>query len=149
MKHGLETYLHTLESAWRFKILYGKEKENKLQDILCQKVWIQIIWTSFKASPFTTKSLKRPSTSPWSCITTAIDAVAHLLWILLLKDAIVSAWKKNANCNQAYPKWVPQLRLSTTRKDQDLPFQILPLFRERNSQFSSDSLLWTCLCENW
>ncbi len=38
MKHGLETYLHTLQSAWRFKILYGKEKENKLQDILCQKV---------------------------------------------------------------------------------------------------------------
>jgi hypothetical protein len=30
MKHGLKTYLHTLQSAWRFKISYGKEQENKI-----------------------------------------------------------------------------------------------------------------------
>jgi hypothetical protein len=39
-------------------------------------------------------SLKQLFTSPWIRTTTSIDAVAHLLWILLLKDAIVSAWKK-------------------------------------------------------
>jgi hypothetical protein len=33
MKHGLKTYLHMLQSAWRFKILYGKEQINKIQDI--------------------------------------------------------------------------------------------------------------------
>ncbi len=33
MKHWLETYLHTLQGAWRFKILYGKEQTNNMQDI--------------------------------------------------------------------------------------------------------------------
>jgi hypothetical protein len=29
MKLGLETYLHTLQSAWRFNILYGKKTRKK------------------------------------------------------------------------------------------------------------------------
>jgi hypothetical protein len=40
MKHGLETYLHTLQTACIFKILYCNEKKNKIQDIKCQKVLI-------------------------------------------------------------------------------------------------------------
>jgi hypothetical protein len=83
-------------------------------------------------------SLEQTSTFPWNCITTTtIDVIPHLLWILLLKDAIVLAWK-NENYNQAYPKLVPRLRFSIARKDQDLPFRILHFFREWNSKFSSD-----------
>jgi hypothetical protein len=33
MKHGLETYLPTFQNEWKFKILYGKEQKNEIQDV--------------------------------------------------------------------------------------------------------------------
>jgi hypothetical protein len=38
MKHGLEPYLHTLQSAWRFKILYGKEKKQITRDTMSKSL---------------------------------------------------------------------------------------------------------------